>query len=199
MRRSAPWVDSAPSTAKATRSRSAAEAGPNNSVSVTAGSPAPRRMLTGRSRRFAKVTTCIIIAAGRTWPGVTRPRSLSPRKIRTAFLRGSAKVTTSAVSTFSATGFCPVLSCAGEPPRTILTGLHPVSGKVTNCTLPVLPSIACLRVSAVICALTFAAASALHAVHSAAPAQTNRIAQIPPRIAPSIGAGDQITPKPGVF
>jgi hypothetical protein len=70
-----------------------------------------------------------------------------------------------------------------------------VAGKVISCTLPVLPSIACLRVSAEICGLAFDAASAVHADHNAVPAQTNALAQIPPRIAPSIGAGDQNHPQ----
>jgi hypothetical protein len=137
----------------------------------------------------------MVIAAGRTGSGMSRARSLSPRKIRTALLRESAKVTISALSALSVAGFRPLLSRAGEPPRTILTALHPVSGKVTSCTVPVLPSIACLRVSAEICGLAFVAASAVHADHSAVPAQTNTLAQIPPRIAPSIGAGEQNHPQ----
>jgi Sulfatase len=55
--RSVPWLDSAPSTAKATRSRSAIDAGPNRSKSGGC-DPEPRRMLTGRSRGSAKLTTC---------------------------------------------------------------------------------------------------------------------------------------------
>jgi hypothetical protein len=51
-----------------------------------------------------------------------------------------------------------------------------------------------LRVSAEICGLAFDAASAVHVA-----AQTNRIAQIPPRIAPSIGAGDQNHPQSEAF
>src|SRR5271168_1077013 len=147
-------------------------------------------MLTGRSRRLAKVTTCIVIAAGRTCPGIARPLSLSPRKIRTGPLRESSKVTISAVSAFSAAGL--FLLRSREPPRTIFTTPHPVSGKVTSCTLPVLLSIACLTVSMEICGLAFEAASAVHA--GAVTAQKNMLAQIPPRIAPSIGAGDQNHP-----
>jgi hypothetical protein len=70
---------------------------------------------------------------------------------------------------------------------------------VISCTLPVLLSIACLTVSAEICGLAFDAASAVHADHSAVPAQTNTLAQIPPRIAPSIGAGDQNHPQGEAF
>jgi hypothetical protein len=49
------------------------------------------------------------------------------------------------------------------------------------------------------CGLAFEAASAAHADHSAVPAQTNTLAQIPPRIAPSIGAGDQNHPQGEAF
>src|SRR5260370_29761873 len=136
----------------------------------------------------------VIAAVERSWAGVPRLRSPSPRRILTCLLCESAKVTTSAISAFSAAGCCPTLSRAGEP-RTILTALHSVSGKVTSCTLPVLLSIACLTVSTEICGLAFKAASAVHADHSAVPAQKNTPAEIPPRIAPSIGAGDQNHPQ----
>src|SRR5260370_40831139 len=136
----------------------------------------------------------VIAAAERSGAGLSRLRSASPRRILTCLLCESAKVTTSAISAFSAAGCCPALSRAGEPPRTILTALHPVSGKVTSCTLPVLLSIACLTVSTETCGLAFEAASAVHADHSAVPAQKNT-AEIPPRIAPSTGARGQKHPQ----
>src|SRR5438270_8173801 len=155
-------------------------------------------MLTGRSCRFAKLTTCIVIAVaacGRL--GTPRPRSLSPRRILTGLVCGSANETISAISALSAAGFCGFLSGAGELPRTTFTAPHPVSGKVTRCTLPALLSIACLRISTVMCRLAFEAASALHAGASAATAPKQTLAQIPPRIAPSIGAGDRSHPQGG--
>jgi hypothetical protein len=46
-----------------------------------------------------------------------------------------------------------------------------------------------------ICGLPFDAASAAHADHSAVNAQRNTLAQIPPRIAPSIVRVIDITPR----
>jgi hypothetical protein len=60
-------------------------------------------------------------------------------------------------------------------------------------------SIARLTVSREISGLAFEAASAVHADHKVVPAQKSTPAQIPPRIAPSIGAGDQRHPQDGIL
>ena len=85
----------------------------------------------------------------RRGPGAAGPRERSPRNILTGFARGSPKVTISAVSAFSAAG-CRPCRFVAEAPRTTLTELHPVSGKVTSCMLLFFFSIACLAASAVI-------------------------------------------------
>src|SRR5262249_46152918 len=134
---------------------------------------------------FAKVTTCIVIeAAARSRAGVRRLRSLSPRRILTGPFCGSANETTSATSALSAAGFCRFLSRVGELPRTILTAPQPVSGKVTSCTLPVLPSIACWTASAEICGLDFEPPSAANPGNSVVAAPQKMLAKTRPRIVP---------------
>src|SRR5215472_17161441 len=153
-------------------------------------------MLTGRSCRLAKVTTCIVIAvAGRSRPDVPRLRSLSPRRILTGLFCGSANETISATSALSAAGFGRVLSRPGELPRTILTALHPVSGKVISCTLPDVFSITCLTVSAEICGLGFDPASADNAVDTAIAAPHKMLAETRPRIVPLDLCGDLRHPQ----
>jgi hypothetical protein len=75
-------------------------------------------------------------------------------------LAGSTKVTISPISAFSATGFCASLSFAGALPRTILTVLHSVPGKLTSWTLLAFVSIAWLTISALVGDLEFEVASA---------------------------------------
>src|SRR6516164_738029 len=118
IRRSSPWLDSAPSTANATRSRSAAEAGAKRPASATY-EEAPLKIVTDRFPEFAKLTTCIFMTlAGRTCPGVTTE---SPRMTLTGFAAGSAKAMISAASAFSALGVGLLWFFVDEPPRTTFT------------------------------------------------------------------------------
>jgi len=161
--RSVPWLDSAPSTAKATRSRSLSLAGRNNSMPGSDCAIEPRSTVTGRSRRLTNVTNSVFVplaVSGR--PGVAAARSVSPRTTLTGLLFGSPNVTISADSAFSAGSTPVVWSFADVPPRMILTACHSVSRNETIWTLSGFFSVTCLPITVVARCLGFTEALAAY-------------------------------------